>query len=129
MYNEFLMYYPFLERHVRDWSQINNFEIEVVLDDGKRIIYNTLEKGMRYVKDIPKDLTAIEDKEVRYAFAKQLHSKMLMKGYTQKTLSNETGISQVTISNYTHCRATPSLTNMLKLSKALNCSIGELVDE
>lgn len=48
---------------------------------------------------------------------------------TQKELSEETGISEATISKYINGSVMPTFKNVLNIAYALNCSIYDLVTE
>ena len=58
-------------------------------------------------------------------FSMTLKNKVSMSGLTQQDLSNATGISKVSISKYMAGKSVPSHYNMLKIARALNCSVYE----
>jgi transcriptional regulator with XRE-family HTH domain len=50
---------------------------------------------------------------------------MYLKGVNQQYLSDATGITAVTLSNYMRGKVTPNFYNVDKIAKALDCSIEE----
>ena len=65
----------------------------------------------------------MSEQQCREEFSIRLKRLMYRQGVTQKELSEETGISEMTISNYMNGKRTPSFYNVDKISKALKCSI------
>ena len=50
-------------------------------------------------------------------------------GLTQKELAQRTGLAELTIWRYEANERVPSVTNAIKLAKALNCTVDDLVRE
>lgn len=68
------------------------------------------------------------EQELKERFAKSLRIKLFNKGWCQKDLANATGISEHTISKYRTATWFPNISNLLKISTALCCSIDELIN-
>lgn len=62
-----------------------------------------------------------------HIFATNLIWAMNMNDVSQKELSIKTGISENAISNYVHENKEPKIINVIKMAKALNCDIRELI--
>lgn len=57
----------------------------------------------------------------------RLYSMMQRKGFTYDDLSEETGISPGTISNYVNGVTSPTLDRLFLIAKALGCRIEDLI--
>ena len=57
-----------------------------------------------------------------------LYNKIRRMGMNQQKLSELTGISENTISNYCVGKGLPNVHNLKKICRALKCSVYELVD-
>lgn len=66
------------------------------------------------------------DEIMRREFGRRLKTLLELRGMTQNELSEETGISQVSISKYLNGKSDPSLLNVLKIARALDCSLDDL---
>ena len=89
---------------------------------------DSIEKNTYPIYD-PDENNILEDElEWRKMFSNRLCAKMHKFGYNQSLLSEATGISQVTISKYINCKATPTAYNVQKLAKALHCNSFELTE-
>ena len=63
------------------------------------------------------------------SFGKNLQLMRKKRGFTQSTLSNETGIPQTTISGWETEKYEPGITEAALLARALKCSLDNLVDD
>jgi transcriptional regulator with XRE-family HTH domain len=70
----------------------------------------------------------ITDDGFRSIFATNLSEIMRIKGFGQAELAERTGLSSAMISKYLNQKATPSMTNLLKIARALNCHPDELYE-
>lgn len=70
----------------------------------------------------------MDEKQWRRRFAKELVDRMVEKGMTQADLSRATGLSQVTIHRYAYCDRTANAYDILKIAKALDCTVSELIE-
>lgn len=69
------------------------------------------------------------EQEWNIKFAQKLRKLLYRRGMTQKDLSLVTGISEHTISKYRRAQGKPSVGNIIKISKALDCSIEDLFEK
>ena len=113
-------YYPFISRAAVEYTQIGPMELLVTLSDGSTVLYDDIDQTFR---TLPRDSRHMSEQQCREEFSIRLKRLMYRKGVTQKELSEETGISEMTISNYMNGKRTPSFYNVDKISKALKCSI------
>lgn len=126
VFNEFADKYPELVNCIVDWYPSAQMEITVKLYDGRKFSYDWLSKNAISIYD-PEEDDDVDEKEWRKIFSNNLTRKMRNFGMTQDELSYITGISQVTISKYINCKATPSTYNVRRISKALRCTVSELM--
>lgn len=129
IYKMFCDSYPYMVKDVEDWRPKGDLGVRVFMRDGKQYDYDTISKGVREAVtryDMAK--TDITDEKCRESFAYHLTMMMGTRGYTQRTLSEYTGISKGSINAYINKDKTPSLTNVRKIAYALDCSIAELLD-
>lgn len=66
--------------------------------------------------------------EFMQEFGKNLKEELDVAGLSQKELSDETGISESTISYYIKGERAPSLKNVINIALALDCDIDDLTD-
>lgn len=123
-----LFRFPFLSDKMIDWYPHGKFEVTIKDEDGKLYIYNSVTHTMRNVPPREKIGEYENEEEWREEFRSNLRRKLAITNLTQEQLSEVTGISKTTISNYMQGRATPSGYNILKMAKALGCSIKELYE-
>ena len=123
IYMNFKTYYPFLDSEVRSWSPNGINSIIAELLDGTVIEYNDALRSFRTVRKF--DGT---EESWKREFASKLIKMMANKGCDQTYLSEISGVSQVSISNYLNKKAIPNCYTVFKLSKALGCTVSELID-
>ena len=130
IYEEAILYYPFLTRNLVEWHPYKNDEFSIVFSykDGSKMFYDSILKGVRYfspqnILDVYTDDESRWRKEVGF----NIHRAMLKYGVDQKELSVRSGISQGTISKYTDGIMTPSSYKLNKIAKTLGCNIEELI--
>lgn len=129
IFNTFKEYHPYMAQDVVDYRPKSDIAIRLITRDGTYYDFDTISKGVRRMPDdykLRKD--QITDAQCRKSFACHLSEMMILKGYTQQSLSEYTGISKGSINNYLNETKTPSLTNVRKIAYALDCSIAELLD-
>lgn len=121
--------HPYMEKDLHDWRPRSDSGIRVVLTDGSEYDYDIVTRGVRRVKKFtvsnPDDIT---DERCRESIAYHLNEYMTMRGFTQYSLSEYTGLGKGSIHNYMTGKATPSATALRKLAHALNCNITDLLD-
>lgn len=124
VFDDFEIHYPEIADRVVDWYPSSQMEITIKVEDGTKYRYDFFDKSMYRIFTNQDNC----DDEVgwRNKFARELNRKIRNFGYTQEKLSDVTGISRVTISKYSNGTATPSSYNLIKIAKALECSVSEL---
>ena len=125
IYKEFQLMFPSIAEHAVSWDPINEIEIRIHLDDGMEMRYDRLSKCARRV--IYHEDDDIDEKVWRREFARNIDRRMRQLGINQMILSERSGISQITISKYMNCSATPSTYNTRRLAKALECDYNDLI--
>lgn len=126
--DEFKRYNPYMAHGVADWRPRGDMGIRVVMKDGSRYDYNTITKSVRKVQEfIANDIRDITDEYCRSALAYNLSERMALKGYSQHTLAEDTGLSKGTIYNYLNQKATATSTALRKMARVLDCTVDELL--
>lgn len=129
IFKEFKMQHPYMVNDIVDYGPRGELGIRLVGKDGTRYDYHATSKSVRRVEDRPvynfEDLT--EDLW-RSLFSDRLNEMMGVKGYSQQTLADYTGLGKGTINNYVNKKATPSGYALARLARVLNCSVMDLVE-
>lgn len=129
VYEKFKEVSPHLAPMVVDYRPRGDWGIRVVLSDGAEYDYDIYSPAPRPVKNKNwNDAVTIDEQTCREAFAYRLQDWMKIRNHTQWTLAEYTGLSRGTINNYIHAKATPSLTAIKKIARALDCSVTELIE-
>lgn len=129
IYKAFADGHEYLLKDMDDWRPKGDWGIRVMMRDGSMYDYDNISKSVRKVKDdraLTKD--DLSDEQCRESFAYHLAEMMNIRGYTQRTLSDYTGISVGAINAYLNKTKTASATNLRRIAYALDCSIAELMD-
>lgn len=126
IYDMFLINNPYYRDKIVSWDSYGKHTIRVRVNNGDLLEYNGSSDNLRIVIE-PKVRT--NDGDVRKSFAYNLGEKMLGAGHTQQTLSECTGLSQQSISNYIKALSTPSLTAAMKIAEVLGCNLDDLLGE
>jgi len=116
-------YWPSVAEKAIDIYEQGDFELVVKCNDGTAILYDDFDKTVR---KLPSDSRAMTDEEYHREFRMRLRKIMHRKNINQRELSEITGISQVSISNYINGRTNPSFYAVDKIAKALGCSMEDL---
>lgn len=96
----------------------NSLQLIVIDKDGRKYIFNAWNNSIREL--LMSDQSMTED-QVSLEFMFRFEATLRDRGVTQKELSAMTGISEHTISKYMMGKGTPSLYNLDRICKALNC--------
>ena len=126
IYDMFLENNPYYRDKVILWAGQGKHTIRIRVSNGDTLEYNGSSDNLRIVIE-PKART--NDGDVRKKFAISLVQRMQDVGHTQQSLSEYTGISQPTISNYLKAVSTPSLTAALKIAEVLQCDLIDLLGD
>lgn len=120
----FEMLDPIAYSRMVSYEMPDKFSLIINLNDGRKLLYDDLTDTTRYLKDLnTNDLT---DDDMMNEFRYRLKHAMIIRGFNQNMLSEETGISQVMISRYLTGVSVPSILNVMKIARALKCSLDEL---
>ena len=129
IFEQFKEYHPYLIDDVVDYRPRSDRGIRLTMENGTTYDFDTITKCVRRVEDhsmhTAEDIT--EDR-CRASIAYHLTELMGLKGYTQQTLSEYTGLGKGSIYNYVNGKATPSATALRKMAQALDCSVADLLD-
>ena len=124
---EFESYHPELADEVVDWYPIGRTTIVVILTDGRRLTYDLINNVTRFFYE-PKKISNVDEEVWRKEFASRLRKMMYYRCISQERLSEETGISRITISKYVNGKATPNGYNLNRIAECLNCPVSEFAD-
>lgn len=129
IFNRFTQQCPAWAREAVEYRPKHTHAIRVTLRNGEQIDYNIQTGSFRFVDRVsvssPADVT---DKDCRRVFAANLAEMMRVRGVGQAILAARTGLSSAMISKYLNEKSTPSITNVKKIARALNCHPDELYD-
>lgn len=129
IFEDFKNNHPYLLNDVNDFRPRGEMGIRVIMRDGSLYDYDNITRGVRRVQSFDaSDIENITDEYCRSAFSYNLTEQMSLKGYTQRTLADDTGLSKGTIHNYINKKATPTATALRRIAKVLNCTIDELLN-
>ena len=126
-------YYPaiFHTRTVLAMNLIDDHLLKIVYDDGSWSLYDSVSKRTRYISKtkIKQVRSGKLDKPAwRYAFSVLFNRVMLLYDISQRELSEKSGISERTISEYSRGEAVPTGFSFYKLARAIGCPEEELTD-
>ena len=129
IFEEFKDYHPYLVNDVDDWRPRGDRGIRLFMKNGMKYDFDKVTKGVRRVEDHAMNRAEdITEERCRASLAYHLREMMGLKGYTQQTLAECTGLGKGSIHNYINGNSTPSATALRKMAQALDCSISDLLD-
>lgn len=123
IFDRFEMYYPSIAEQAVSYKQKSSYVIFVTLHDGSVIEYNDLTNSFRTV--VPYDGS---EESWKREFAHRLVELMVDNGFDQSYLSEASGVSQQSISNYIHRKTMPTGFVIDKLARALHCEVSDLTE-
>lgn len=129
IFASFLDYHPYMEKELEDWRPRGEWGIRATLKDGSEYDYNISTNTIRRVVD--HSMPTIEDvteERCRASIAYHLMELMAVKGFSQNTLAEYTGLGRGSINNYINGKATPSATALVKIARVLDCNVEDLID-
>lgn len=128
LYQNFKLYTPsYVMDEMRSIEQISPTEIEVLLDDDTRIIYDDTMNGIYIERDHSEDNPRTSD-QWRLEFAKRLAHAMRRTGYSQTDLANMLNVSPVMINGWVKGKHLPRLDMAIKIAHILKYPVDKLVD-
>ena len=125
IWDQFSCLYKFLAEKTVKWEELELDYYKATLTDGSIVFYDATEHSFRQMSREEAEFGVEEN--WRREFARRLVWSMDSKGIDQIKLSELTGISQSSISNYTRGVRTPSAYSCSVIAQALNCSLDFLV--
>lgn len=126
-YNYAMMYFGktwLKEEHIKEIEMINHCEILFTMDTDERFIFNTTTTAIRRIPNNPKDL---DSDGFTIEFGLRFYSVLVAKNMSIHRLSKETRISERTLYRYINMESTPSMVNVHKLVRALDCCVSDLL--
>lgn len=121
MYDDFIHQYGSLAKNIIEWGPLSETELIMKDREGQLWLYDTIDYSV--VPYFIRDDLDLEETEWRERFSTRLRHKLRKVGITRNDLSDMTGISTVTLSAYLNAKSTPSVYNLDKIVRALNCSL------
>lgn len=121
MYDNFIAHEPEYEGHVAEFSEWSSFELRVVMDDGRLVLWNDRLKGSRTYR--PGTWSINDESQFRLEFMHRLRNLIYNGGYSVKDISEKSGISKAILYRYINGDAFPTAYNLFKISKALGCKV------
>lgn len=121
LYKEYLAYCLGDDSDVDSWYPSNPQEITIVHKNGSRTLYDGTLHAVRTLRRAYNDRHCKDEGEWRRNFARNLSQRMRLRGFTQKDLSEDSGVSPMSISKYLNWKSTPSGYTIQRLADALGC--------
>lgn len=129
IFEQFREYHPYLVDDYADWRPRGDRGIRVTMKNGTTYDFDAITKCVRRVENHSMfRAEEITEERCRASIAYHLTEQMGLKGYSQQTLAEYTGLGKGSIYNYVNGRATPSATALRKMAQALDCSVADLLD-
>lgn len=131
IFETFKRYFPSEVANIVDWRPSVRNEIIVYLKDGDVMYFSGNDNRYGYIKKHSVDEFGdydMSDEELRVEFSNKLKRLIQARYMNQRGLSEATGISVAVINHYITGRNLPDFKNLRRLSKALECSVSELVN-
>lgn len=119
---DFEMRYPHLCKNITEYRQGEPFELIAKLNDGKVLSYYAPDDLIRY---LPSDSDIDDEEKCKQEFGIRLQHAMHKAGLLQYELAEATGIPQSRLSTYINGKMLPSFMNLMKIAKALGCSMDD----
>lgn len=126
MLKDFKLYYPSFVENAERIEQESDTELIAYQKDGSKVRYDQVIHAFQYFSP-DYDSLKRTDEVVMRSFGYRLRREMSMRGFNQADLAEQTGVSQSTISNYILGKQSPTLISINRISKALGCSMNDLL--
>lgn len=119
--------YPEQYRHLDTVAELDKFKYLLTMDDGRKYIYDILTESVNEFDYCHREtMQNVSEEDWRERFSKKLAKRMCERNMPQSFLAEKSGVSRHSIGNYLDGRSTPSFYNVMKIARALGCSINEL---
>ena len=130
MFEYYASVYPQYAERTINWFPSGQMEITVRLDDRTFWVFDMIGPTIKPLgnRDLnPEAENDISEEEYRIRLSKNLRIKMHHTAVSQDVLARRSGISTVMINRYVNAKATPSMYNLERIARALQCSPTELL--
>lgn len=130
MFEYYASVYPQYAERTINWFPSGQMEITVRLDDRTFWVFDMIGPTIKPLgnRDLnPEAENDISEDEYRIRLSKNLRIKMHHTAVSQDVLARRSGISTVMINRYMNAKATPSMYNLERIARALQCSPTELL--
>ena len=130
MFEYYASVYPLYAERTINWFPSGQMEITVRLDDRTFWVFDMIGPTIKPLgnKDLnPEAEDDISEEEYRIRLSRNLRIKMHHTAVSQDVLARRSGISAVMINRYMNAKATPSMYNLERIARALQCSPTELL--
>ena len=128
--NRFKEEYPRYFERMKSYDLIDNeTAIRVYLDNGDIFYYSHFDNIPGRLA--PRSYIGLDNEDQkefawRFEFGRRLEEMMLIHGMSREELSELTGISTASISNYITCKRSPTMDKLIKIKNVLGCSMKDL---
>lgn len=128
----FIAQRPLSEEHIVDYYNSDQYELTVVLDDGREYIYDALTKDVRLKvrwRATYDDADGVEWGEEKWNlyFVRQLDKVIKIKSLSYEYIAGQAGISGTQLSNYLRFENTPGIYEVYRLAYVLECTMSCLL--
>lgn len=125
MLEHFFDQMPFIQDQMAYCYRSGPRELTAVLKDGSRAVFNDLFGRTTFLSKPSEACLGIEECSKRFGI--RLRALMNDRMVNQQELSARTGISQSAISKYATGSIEPKASTIVKLARALECSVSDLM--
>lgn len=128
IYERFEKCFPTEKYNVIDWYPSTRNEIVIRFKSGEVMYFSGNNDRFGYIDrgDSEEFVEELPDVELRRLFSNKLVRLMQANYMNQRQLSAASGISFVSINHYTTGKRLPDYKNLLRICRALGCSVSEL---
>ena len=126
--DNFKQFYPMIFNEAIDFYSNGKLRVVAVMRDGSRYEYDELYSSIRKLHEIDEyGYEDLNDNLWKNQFGINLRRMLSFRGISQEELSELTGISKVSISQYTTGNALPSALKIRNIARALHCRPDDLI--
>lgn len=126
MYDEYKTFFPSYAKDTVSYKPCGKSAITVLLSDKSEFIYDAMDNALFHDKTGQDNET--DEDYIKRKIHKRLKFFMSNRRCTQEELCERTGLTQATISRYITGKAIPSVLNLYKIAKALDCKIEDIIN-
>lgn len=119
---QFKWNYKYLGDMVVDYYKSGTYWLTMVLEDGKKVLYDYMFDEYRF---LPLDSTDMTEEEQRREFILRLQTAIRHRGFTQRNLAEAMDIPQSTINRYCTGDRTPDFYTLDRMVRILKCSMDD----